>query len=79
MLTQLMLAWALRLSQDDKFLIWRHKVFCSQDARLLPKFLQSVDWTTSQHVKEALDLVCEWAQYQAGEEVRECTARRVDP
>jgi len=65
------------MAQDDKFLIWRHKIFCSQDARLLPKFLQAVDWTTSQHVKEALNLACQWAVYQEGEEVRVRRVRHV--
>ena len=60
-----------RLTVEQKLLVWLNRNFCTKDPRLLTKFLESVDWTTAQHVKEALTLLTQWEVFPVGEEVRD--------
>ena len=48
------------LSSDEKSLIWQFRYYLTQEKKALPKFLQSVDWTSKQEAEEALELLYKW-------------------
>ena len=48
------------LSEREKVLLWCCREECSLHPELLPKFLQSVDWTSPEDVKEAHRMLFVW-------------------
>ncbi|XP_065885169.1 phosphatidylinositol 3-kinase catalytic subunit type 3-like [Dysidea avara] len=48
------------LTHDEKTLIWSFRYYLTKDNKALPKFLQCVDWGSSQEVDEALSLMEKW-------------------
>jgi phosphatidylinositol 3-kinase len=48
------------LNTDDKSLIWQFRYYLALNKEALTKFLQCVDWSSSQESQEALDLLLKW-------------------
>jgi len=58
-----------KLTIGDKLLLWSYRVHCSGTAKLLPKFLQSVNWSSIAATREARRLLPLWEKYEKGTEV----------
>lgn len=48
------------LTHSDKALLWKFRGHCSKFPKLLPKFLQSVNWSVPGHAEEAHKVLVTW-------------------
>jgi len=49
-----------KLDIEDKDIIWKFRFYLTSNKHALTKFLRCVDWTNSQEVKQATDLINQW-------------------
>mmetsp|Transcript_3303 Transcript_3303/g.10356 ORF Transcript_3303/g.10356 Transcript_3303/m.10356 type:complete len:789 (-) Transcript_3303:69-2435(-) len=52
-----------KVSSMDKASLWEHRHYARHFARLLPKFLQSLNWADSEQAREAQQLVLRWQSF----------------
>ena len=67
------------LNSDDKSLIWQFRYYLSLDKEALTKFLQCVDWSSSQEREEALDLLVKWQPIDPAEALELLTPKFQSP
>ena len=67
------------LTGDEKSLIWQFRYYLTQEKKALPKFLQSVDWSSKQEAGEALELMYKWQPLDPAEALELLTPVFMEP
>jgi hypothetical protein len=67
------------LTHTDKALIWKYRSYCSKFPKLLPKFLQAVNWSVPGHAEEAHKVMVSWAPISSTDAVGLLDIRFSDP
>ncbi len=67
------------LTADEKTLIWQFRYYLMQDKKALPKFLQSVEWSSKQEAEEAVELMYKWQPLDPADALELLTPRFREP